>query len=88
MPKKRRSPAQTAYSGLLKKKSKLCGGKATKTEVKAAAAKYVASAVKAGKSKTEATATANRILQKGCSTSSFVAGKKKAVKRGRKPKTV
>jgi len=88
MATKRRSPSQTAYTGLIKEKSNLCKGKATKTAVKAKATKYVAAAVKAGKSKTEATKTANRILTKGCSTSSYVAGKKKAVKRGRKPKTV
>lgn len=64
--KKRRSPLQVAYSNLSKVKALQCAGRAKATDVNKAKKTYVERAVKAGQSKTEATAKANRVLRKAC----------------------
>lgn len=64
--KKRRSPLQTAYSNLTKTKGKNCDGKATAAQVKAAAKTYIDRAEKAGQTRKEATAKANRVTRRKC----------------------
>lgn len=89
------TPKKTKYQKLVTAKKNLCMGKAQKTDVKKAAKEYVASAVakatksaKAGdkatvakKAKALAEKIANAVLHRGCSTSSYIAGKKKAAKK-------
>ncbi|MFM9952398.1 MAG: hypothetical protein ACKV1O_30995 [Saprospiraceae bacterium] len=75
--RRRTSPALTAYRTLVKTKSKLCKGSKTKTDVKAAAARYKAAAVKAGKDVKVVEKTVARVLNSGCSMTSAVAGKLK-----------
>jgi|GEM_PF-2872249 len=55
------------YQRLVKAKFKQCAGKATAATVKKAATAYVTDAVKKGKTKTEAQATVNRLMKRGCS---------------------
>jgi len=64
--KRKRSPLQKAYSDLTKVKGKSCNGKATKTQVRDAARKYIKRAVAAGQTRKEATRKANRITSKKC----------------------
>lgn len=64
--KKRRSPLQTAYTSLIRKKARQCAGKASASDVAKAAKTYIARAVKAGQSKSEATRKANKVKNKGC----------------------
>lgn len=74
---KRRTKA-TAWTALVKAKAAYCKGKKTQVQVKKAAATYVASAVKKGKTEAAAKASANRILKGGCSMTSSINGKKKS----------
>ena len=85
--------AKTKYQNLVSLKSSFCHGKVTKSAVKKGAAAYVKDAVakakKAGenitKRKAQAVKSANRILQRGCKTSTVITGrKKKASRRKRK----
>lgn len=75
--KRRVSPALSAYRNLVKTKSKLCKGSKTKTDVKTAASRYKAAAVKAGKDVKVVEKTVARVLNSGCSMTSAVAGKRK-----------
>jgi len=75
--RRRRSPLQAAFSALQKAKAAYCNGKLTQVGVKAKAKAYVAKAVAAGQTTTEATAKASRVLKKGCSMSSSIAAKKR-----------
>ena len=77
--------AKSHYTALISEKAKFCAGKTTKMKVKQVAAKYVSNAMKRGKTKSEAETIAGRVLRKGCSVSSSIAGKRK---RSRKGKTV
>jgi hypothetical protein len=69
--------ATNGYTKLVSLKGKFCKGNANKSDVKKAAANYIKEAVKKGKTKTEAEKIAGRVLRKGCSITSSIAGRKK-----------
>jgi hypothetical protein len=79
MPTKGKSmpPTLKKYQTLQRKKKAHCAGKATKTEVRAAATAYVKAAVSKGQTKTEATKKANKILNGKCSLAAKMAGTRK-----------
>ena len=78
-------PTLKKYQALQRKKASFCKGRATKADVKRAAATYIAAAVAKGQTKTEAQKKANKILTKGCSLSSNIAGRRKSAPKKRKP---
>ena len=83
--KRKVSPTLRAYQKLQKTKQALCAGKATKAAVKAAAVDYITKSVAKGNTKTAATATANRVLTKGCSMTSNI---QKAKTKTKPPKLI
>lgn len=73
-----------AYQQLIKAKAANCRGTGSKATVRKKASAYVRSAVKSGKSKREATASANRVLNRSCSAP--LIGKRKKHRRVKGPK--
>lgn len=69
----------TPYTRLLKAKSSACKGRGTAASVTKAAAAYVKSAMKKGKSKAEANRIANRVIKGTCGAR--INGKKKSYKK-------
>lgn len=81
-------PTLIKYQQLQRKKASFCKGRATKADVKRAAAAYIAAAVSKGQTKTEAQKKANKILTKGCSLTANITGRKRkpATKRKTAPR--
>lgn len=67
-----------AYQQLVKAKFGNCSGRVTKASVRKKASAYVRSAVKAGKTRAEATRSANKVLNRSCSVG--VGGKRRKKK--------
>lgn len=93
----KKGKGSTPYTRLQKAKKAVCKGTGTKASAKKAAAAYVKAAVKKSKAKGKAAtkvrkaakAKANRVLHSACSTSAFIAGKKRSTRKrtgGRKRK--
>lgn len=75
--KRRRSPLQVAYTNLVKAKARYCKGSVAKAAVKAQASNYIKAATKAGQTTTEAKKKADKVLSRGCSMTSSIAGRKR-----------
>lgn len=75
----------TKYQQLQKAKASHCKGRTTKAVLNKKAAAYIADAVKKGnKTKAEATASAKRVVNRGCSVGIAGTKKKKAAPRRKK----
>jgi hypothetical protein len=73
--------ARNKYQSLVAAKARFCRGEVLKSDVKRAAANYVhGAAVKSDdqvKARKAAQKIANRVLQRGCKTTSVITGRKK-----------
>lgn len=75
--KRRRSPLQVAYTNLVKAKARYCKGTVAKSAVKAQASNYIKAATNAGQTAAEAKKKADKVLGRGCSMTSSIAGRKR-----------
>lgn len=79
--------AQTKYQALRKAKTSFCSGRTKKTSLTKAKTAYIKDAVQKGKSKTEATRIANKVVNGGCSASVGSTKKRKTTTRKKKTTT-
>jgi urease gamma subunit len=64
---KKRTTKVTKYQKLVKAKARACkGNKGAAAEARKAATEYIADAVKKGKTKADATKSANKVLKRAC----------------------
>lgn len=83
---------KTKYQILVSRKKAFCSGKATKADVKRAATDYIKNAVEKAKKtkapvaavKSKATATAQKVLTRGCKMSAVIAKRKTTTTRKRR----
>lgn len=73
--------ARTKYQSLRSAKASYCAGRGKKTTLTKAKTAYIKDAIKKGKSKTEATKIANKVVNGSCKTKIGTTRKRKTAKK-------